>query len=1100
MKKRSLIFNFILLGLLMGNPEIIEAQSAESFQTKEYDAIGDNVLNLINASKAYEQGYTGKNVTIGVCDSPTNFAHPDFAKKQKSGMVNIVGDGNYNWEVMNHGTIVSGIIAADKDDEGMHGVAFDAEIKSVAVGKKYTSSGVWSKPRRDIYKYYIDNPDIKIINNSWGSELYLTDVYHEVKYNIVDEKLKKDNAYKASVEAISKDKLLIFSSGNSGQTTPCIENVMGIFNPKMRNNILSVSASNSSSIFRNADDSLDIDSSSMAIFSNLAKFNEDNTISAPGVDISTTNANFAKDGMEYVEESGTSMAAPVVTGVGALVQQAFPYLGGKQIGDVLLSTANNKLINKEGFFFTWQIEEDKSKESFPYTLNFYFLNDDAGKEASRKTNEELFKQYYSANDLGILYRLDLVGKGSAIDWLENMENAGCIKRYEDVPLDLIFGQGIVDAEKAVQGLGAINVRRMSKDDVSDEYTVIGKKENQALYTVDTKGYDSVWSNDIKEIRAGNIDNFPLGYEHIDFDGKDADIKDLHERWNFYASNWRANPIELYISKRYIDQYNDTLKKEGLLGLHAGLVKTGKGRLCLSGNNQYKGSTIVKDGVLEIEGSVLGDVYTEGKGTLMGTGVIGNNVYNNGTMLGGTIERIGTLTVKGDLSGSGKIIVNSDGYNISKIVVEENVDISKMKIIFKGALRPDWDNSIFIESKKAINPEEKDAIRRTMKSLSRRVLDSQPVDDMVKWDYDSSGLMNIKVVADGQKVRLSTEMENKTGVHEDTFKAVESLYKTSDDAKKAIMSNLFSLDKTNAKIALKQISDGMSLDMGYEVMSHNDVKEAVHNQEQLERLDGIWAMNTKYWQENNGVKSNGTGIAVGKDFVNDEKKRIGAVVTYSKNKITNASNSGNYSNYQVGIYGEVKVAADKVTSYISYGKQDNKYNRYLSAIDENINADYQSNTWGLGVKYTHSLDVEANSKWQKNLYGKLDYNRYKQDAYKEQGDSLYRQNHQVVNSDYLTGELGIECKKEVAGNLLFLDLGYKHVLKGSDLSENISLCSDVNGAKFKIENVERVKGCVVLGAGLEHELSDKWSVAGMLNQEIAKEYKNLRANVAFNYQF
>ena len=47
---------------------------------------------------------------------------------------------------------------------------------------------------------------------------------------------------------------------------------------------------------------------------------------------------------------GTSQAAPLVTGVGALVQQAFPYLGGKQIGDVLLSTANNQIVATDWFF------------------------------------------------------------------------------------------------------------------------------------------------------------------------------------------------------------------------------------------------------------------------------------------------------------------------------------------------------------------------------------------------------------------------------------------------------------------------------------------------------------------------------------------------------------------------------------------------------------------------------------------------------------------------------------------------------------------------------------------------------------------------------
>ena len=52
--------------------------------------------------------------------------------------------------------------------------------------------------------------------------------------------------------------------------------------------------------------------------------------------------------------------------------------------------------------------------------------------------------------------------------------------FKDVPVEALFGQGIVDAGKAVGGLGAINVRRLSAGDISDAYTVRGKAEKQAL--------------------------------------------------------------------------------------------------------------------------------------------------------------------------------------------------------------------------------------------------------------------------------------------------------------------------------------------------------------------------------------------------------------------------------------------------------------------------------------------------------------------------------------------------------------------------------------------------------------------------------------------
>ena len=60
--------------------------------------------------------------------------------------------------------------------------------------------------------------------------------------------------------------------------------------------------------------------------------------------------------------------------------------------------------------------------------------------------------------------------------------------------------------------------------------------------MNTQGYDSVWSNDIKEIRAGYIAADPLGSgKSADSTGADSDVKDLYDRWLYYQTNWLKNP-------------------------------------------------------------------------------------------------------------------------------------------------------------------------------------------------------------------------------------------------------------------------------------------------------------------------------------------------------------------------------------------------------------------------------------------------------------------------------------------------------------------------------------------------------------------------------
>lgn len=130
--KRSL--NSLAMLMLMSS-SIANAQSADSFKTAEYNEMGYNVLDAVNAASAYANGYTGKGVIVGVCDDPINFLVPEFDLKQNSEMINVAGAGVYNWANFTHGTHVAGVVAASKNGLGMHGIAFDAEIKgSTAVG------------------------------------------------------------------------------------------------------------------------------------------------------------------------------------------------------------------------------------------------------------------------------------------------------------------------------------------------------------------------------------------------------------------------------------------------------------------------------------------------------------------------------------------------------------------------------------------------------------------------------------------------------------------------------------------------------------------------------------------------------------------------------------------------------------------------------------------------------------------------------------------------------------------------------------------------------------------------------------------------------
>ena len=218
-----------------------------------------------------------------------------------------------------HGTHVSGIIAADRSNgKGMDGVAHNVKImtlRAVPDGDEY------DKDIALAIRYAVDN-GAKVINMSFGKGL----------------SPEKEWVDDAVLYAESKDVLLVHAAGNDGKNndeTPSFPNRFVKKTNAAAKNYITVGASSDPAISGNA----------VADFSNYGRKTVD--VFAPGVKIYST----LPGGNTYGFQRGTSMAAPVVSGVAAIIRSYFPQLSATQVKQVIetaVEKADTMQVTKPG--------------------------------------------------------------------------------------------------------------------------------------------------------------------------------------------------------------------------------------------------------------------------------------------------------------------------------------------------------------------------------------------------------------------------------------------------------------------------------------------------------------------------------------------------------------------------------------------------------------------------------------------------------------------------------------------------------------------------------------------------------------------------------
>ena len=281
----------------------------------------------VAALKAWLKTQGSADVVVAVLDSGVDYKHTDLAanmwlrpdsvpqyKDKELGTFNdlhgfnAADNSSDPMDENGHGTHCSGIIGAEGDNnEGIAGINWNVKIMPL----KFMGRGGFgtTKDAIEAINYAIDRKrngvNVRVINASWGSTLY--------------SKALEDAIRAAGEEGI----LFVAAAGNNGSSNDRSPHYPANYDLP---NVISVAALDRSD--------------NLASFSNFGV--KTVHVAAPGRDILSTWL-----GDDYREASGTSMAAPYVAGVAALILANEPKLSVEKLRERVLKSVD-KIASLDG--------------------------------------------------------------------------------------------------------------------------------------------------------------------------------------------------------------------------------------------------------------------------------------------------------------------------------------------------------------------------------------------------------------------------------------------------------------------------------------------------------------------------------------------------------------------------------------------------------------------------------------------------------------------------------------------------------------------------------------------------------------------------------
>ncbi len=319
---------------------------------------------LGNISRIWDD-YTGRGVNVGVYDDGLQYTHPDL-------------DGNYDaslefsWEGITyrptpitltgkepdaHGTAVAGIIAAEGNNRtGGTGVAYGAHVTGVNF---LSDERLYADDM--ITAVFNHAAKFDIMSNSWGYTPWFEEYQSLADPDTESSLIVRSYAYAAATGRDGLGTVIVQAAGNDGSAA----SADGINNARFLVSVAALDSTGKVKDYSNFGTNILVSAGAASVTTDLTGRNGYNTANGTAGDYTTT-------------FGGTSAATPVVSGVVALMLEANPDLGWRDVQEILATTARltgNIMTGKTGgevtgFYFqvngTWNDGGHGYSEDYGY--------------------------------------------------------------------------------------------------------------------------------------------------------------------------------------------------------------------------------------------------------------------------------------------------------------------------------------------------------------------------------------------------------------------------------------------------------------------------------------------------------------------------------------------------------------------------------------------------------------------------------------------------------------------------------------------------------------------------------------------------------------